>query len=300
MKLSLGIIAISKSALAQTTAFDNLLQEEVCDFEISQLHCAADYVSLDVPACAFRKVGLDENQAHNQFFLGNCIGGFYEGDFHSDYGFDGQSFLKFAGTPSGCGFTATTNSTHILYHGQLSGRAGESNGIITRETEYNINLECDFSKESTVSLHNFFTPIISSVEVQMETIDSIFHASLGLFTDLYETPLDTGHTGMNQQWKHSRNLFLVQVPDPVYAEVNLEDVDNLTVQLEKCWATPSSDPDDSISYTLFDSFGYTPTGFNDENTAGLHLNCAGNSAKFWFQSFKFVDQGKFSLQPAHK
>ena len=198
MKLSLGVIAISKSALAQTTVFENLIQEEVCDFEISQLHCAADFVSLDVPACAFRKVGLDENYARNQFFLGRCTGGFH--DFHLD-GLDSQSFLKFAGTPSDCGFTATTNSTHILYHGQLSGRAGESNGIITRETEYNINLECDFSKESTVSLHNFFTPIISSVEVQMETIDSIFHASMSLFTDSYETPLDTGHTGMQQSLK---------------------------------------------------------------------------------------------------
>ena len=193
MKLSLGVIALSKSALAQSTDFENLsvVQEEVCDFEISQLHCSADFVSLDVPACAFRKVGSDVNYAHNQFFLGSCTGGL------SDYGFYGQSFLKFAGLPSDCGFSATTNSTHILYHGQLSGRAGESNGVITRETEYNINLECDFSKESTVSLHNFFTPIISSIEVQVDTVDSIFHASLSLFTDLYQTPLDTGHTGMS-------------------------------------------------------------------------------------------------------
>ena len=90
--------------------------------------------------------------------------------------------------------------------------------------------------------------------------------------------------------------WLVQVPDPIYAEVSLEDVDNLTIQLEKCWATPSSDPNDSISYIFIDSWGLVhPSEDPNYNTAGIHLNCEGDSAKFWFQSFRFVGEGKFTF-----
>ena len=81
--------------------------------------------------------------------------------------------------------------------------------------------------------------------------------------------------------------------------MSLDDVDNLTIQLEKCWATPSSDPNDSISYTIIDSSaGFTTYPYNDDYSAGIDLNCVGQTAKFWFQSFQFVDhQGKLILIP---
>merc|ERR1712086_619321 len=45
----------------------------------------------------------------------------------------------------------------------------------------------------------------------------------------------------------------ISVPDPVYAKVEIQEVD-FNVQLKKCWATPTPNPADKTSFVFIDDF----------------------------------------------
>ena len=77
------------------------------------------------------------------------------------------------------------------------------------------------------------------------------------------------------------------MPDPIYARLDLEAPDQeLVVQLKTCWATPSDDPHDDLSYVFFDI-----SGDYDTASTGIVQNCASRTAEFWVESFRFVNDG---------
>ena len=82
--------------------------------------------------------------------------------------------------------------------------------------------------------------------------------------------------------------FIVEVPDPIYAQLALdtEDDSGLVVQLQTCWATPSDDADSETSYT------FLSPGQTNVDGVGIVQNCASSNAEFWIESFRFVDDGK--------
>ena len=81
------------------------------------------------------------------------------------------------------------------------------------------------------------------------------------------------------------SCFAVSVPDPIYAKVEVKEVD-LNVQLRKCWATPSPSPTDPLSFVFIDDFQATGT-----DDMAVTANCdSGSSASFWIESFVFSDR----------
>lgn len=81
------------------------------------------------------------------------------------------------------------------------------------------------------------------------------------------------------------SCFAVSVPDPIYAKVEVKEVD-LNVQLRKCWATPSPSPTDPLSFVFIDDFQATET-----DDMAVTANCdSGSSASFWIESFVFSDR----------
>ena len=64
---------------------------------------------------------------------------------------------------------------------------------------------------------------------------------MGLWTDeTFATPSDGSLT--------------ITVPDSIYVGVVLDAADQFHSQLRKCWATPTSDPNDALNYPFIKDF----------------------------------------------
>lgn len=59
-----------------------------------------------------------------------------------------------------CGISTSADDTHIYYEGILYGKFGDKNDVISREKLVNMPIKCDFSKELTVSVDDFFKPLV--------------------------------------------------------------------------------------------------------------------------------------------
>ena len=106
----------------------------------------------------------------------------------------------------------------------------------------------------------------------------------------------------------------------IFAKLELaEEVDNFSLMVRHCWATPTEDSDDETNYTFIDSYQDTVPQFTLEfylkskkhfrtkilvvpsedtllgHTTFIMENCDGNLASFWFNSFTMGDSGKYSL-----
>ena len=150
--------------------FDILENAATETLEDSELHCFPDGLSLVVPAKALYDLGFKSNAAvAEKFAIGqawsqNCS---FEGaaNYLSDTDTDSQFTHYYFYAPHGsCDILTSTNDTHIFYNGVLRGTGGYNNGVISREREYELDLQCDFSRDMTVSIENFFTPIIRYTE----------------------------------------------------------------------------------------------------------------------------------------
>ena len=125
--------------------------------------------------------------------------------------------------------------------------------------------------------------------VELDTIDSQFSLAMSLYTDEnYVVPMDEAHTGIEKSIDLSCvTFFSVEVPDPIYARLDLLANEDLVVQLKTCWATPSEDPHDDLSYVFI-----SQSAGHDTTSVGIVRNCASTSAEFWVESFRFVnDEG---------
>lgn len=153
------IDTVGDDSVAPTVSFDTL--------EDSALHCTPEGLSLCVPGIALRNFGFANNGAvAESFSIGkqwneNCT---YLYADQADT--DGQYYeYCFSVKHNECDIITTTNDTHIFYNGVLRGTGGYNNGVISREREYELGLECEFSRDMTVSIESFFTPIIRYVGV---------------------------------------------------------------------------------------------------------------------------------------
>ena len=92
-------------------------------------------------------------------------------------------------------------------------------------------------------------------------------------------------------FSHEKKIkLLVNVPDPIYSKVELQEGNDLVLQVSKCWATPTPNKDDANQYVFIDNFGVSP---GEEEDVAIDVNCQGATAEFSFNSFAFVD-----LRPA--
>ena len=70
-------------------------------------------------------------------------------------------------------------------------------------------------------------------------------------------------------WPKLKTIFPVNVPDPIYAKVDLEEGLDFHVQLRKCWATPTDSATDETNYTFIDNFAAV-----DTDNMEVTQNCA--------------------------
>merc|ERR1712106_404327 len=265
-----------------------------CSFDApySKLECEPNKVTLTVPYCAFVKANFDVSSAYiggddKSHKKKECLGTLFTSAGKPYAGtkplimLDGEeyesadpttkpAYVKYEFESGQCGISTSSDETNIFYEGVLFGQVGIKTGVISRQQDIDIPLKCDFSKDLTISVDNFFTPLISSVNVALESVSSEFDVEMSLYADSeMKKILNEGHE--------------ISVPDPVYAKVAIQEVD-FNVQLKKCWATPSPNPADKTSFVFIDDF--KPSAGSMEVTA----NCdKGPVAAFWIESFIFSD-----------
>ena len=75
------------------------------------------------------------------------------------------------------------------------------------------------------------------------------------------------------------------IPDPIFAKLDLVDAEpDLAIKIKKCWATPTSDEDNPISYVFIDNY---QVAYGEGDDVKLIENCAGSSGAFSVNSFGF-------------
>ena len=89
-----------------------------------------------------------------------------------------------------CGTEMINNGTHFLFKNAVQCAHGMTNGFITRQRNLRMNYECAFENTFTITYSNAIQTTITSVEVDLGTVESTFDVAFSLFEDeTFELPI---------------------------------------------------------------------------------------------------------------
>ena len=178
--------------------------------------CSANGMEVVIDGCAVdNMVNLDINAA----MLGNDASEGCKGTYNSD-----TNVYVFSSGIGECNTQAVHNNTAgtLTYSNFVRAEQGLQTGPITRVRSMNIDFSCEFEMMHTLSLAQGFSPTLSHFEVSMPMQTGSFSVEMAVYTDDSFTTAADG-------------ALDIQVPEPIHIQVHSDD---MTVQLESCWATP--------------------------------------------------------------
>ncbi|XP_028293061.1 pancreatic secretory granule membrane major glycoprotein GP2 [Gouania willdenowi] len=169
---------------------------------------------------------------------------------------------------SECGTIMASDDTHIMFINTIHNNFSD---IITRNY-INITFVCRYPINYMVQQPNGLNMIRVDVRtITLNTEDGNFSVSMLLYKD----------EAFEDIWMTVPSLTL---DDNIFVKVFMIPA-NLMLRMERCWATPTSDPYSNIQYTFIrDS---CPV-LSNEQTLGVLRNGQGPEAMFRIQMFKFV------------
>ncbi|XP_028250693.1 alpha-tectorin [Parambassis ranga] len=169
---------------------------------------------------------------------------------------------------SDCGTIMTSDDTHIMFINTIHNNYSD---IITRNY-INITFVCRYPINYMVQQPNGENMIRVDVRtITLNTEDGNFSVSMLLYKD----------EAFQDRWTTVPSLTL---DDDIFVKVFMIPA-HLMLRMERCWATPTSDPYSNIQYTFIrDS---CPV-LSNEQTLSVMKNGQGPEAMFRIQMFKFV------------
>ncbi|KAM6917381.1 pancreatic secretory granule membrane major glycoprotein GP2 [Lycodopsis pacificus] len=169
---------------------------------------------------------------------------------------------------SDCGTTMASDDTHIMFINTIHNNDSE---VITRNY-INITFVCRYPVNYLVQQPNGENVIRVDVRtIFLNTEDGNFSVSMLLYKD----------EAFEDRWTTVPSLTL---EDDIFVKVFMIPA-HLLLRLERCWATPTSDPYSNIQYTFIrDS---CPV-LSNEQTLSVLKNGQGPEGTFRIQMFKFV------------
>jgi hypothetical protein len=232
---------------------------EDTDFETMTVNCGPERISIAGPYCSFWNDGILEQQFTEPG--DNCL--------IENTGFAIEMSIP---TTTECGTNVVNNSTHVVYSNAVMGEVPVSHeGILTKNKELNLEFECAFEIGQTDAFEKDISAIVETINIVRGREIAQYDVVMGVFTDESFTELIPDE-------------YAIVVPDMIYAGVSLQNgADNLVMRNEKCWATPSADPNDSEQYVFIDDF--CP---QREHVLKVLKNGQDKSAQFQIESFTFV------------
>jgi len=185
--------------------------------------------------------------------------------------------FNITGNIEDCGTSVTTNSTHVTYENAVQSTIGQSNSVITRQRRMKINFSCFFDLEVTLSLQDAINPRIQHFEVDVGVTEGVFDVSMGLFTD-------------NSFSDYIAGEYTIQVPEKLHVGVVINDDTAMILQLEECWATPSSDSEDPVRYPFIENYCGDPTELDVYQSLVVSENGVSQRGLYSIESFSFNGQ----------
>ncbi|KAI3367531.1 hypothetical protein L3Q82_026378 [Scortum barcoo] len=169
---------------------------------------------------------------------------------------------------SDCGTIMASDDTHIMFINTIHNNDSD---IITRNY-INITFVCRYPINYMVQQPNGENMIRVDVKtITLNTEDGNFSVSMLLYKD----------EAFEDRWTTVPSLTL---DDDIFVKVFMIPA-HLMLRIERCWATPTSDPYSNIQYTFIrDS---CPV-LSNEQTLSVLKNGQGPEAMFRIQMFKFV------------
>ena len=76
------------------------------------------------------------------------------------------------------------------------------------------------------------------------------------------------------------------MPDPIYAKIELQDVDDFVVRVHQCWATPTNDEADVTRYDFINDYMVLD---GEKPNVDMIENCLDTTAAFKMNTFSFGD-----------
>ena len=231
------------------------------NFDTMMVSChPTDGIYITAPYCAFWNVDILE-----QTFMApgdNCI---VENT--------GVDIVMSIPTTSECGTEVVNNGTFLVYSNAVIGEIREREGTITRKKTLELDFECAFQADQQVSFDHQITGMIDHVDITLDQQNKEFDITMGVFTDSTFTEIVPED-------------YTISVPDVINAGVSLRNGEEaLVIMNKKCWATPSTDPEDDEQYVFIENFCST-----NDKVMSIVKNGQDKHAQFELESFEFVDR----------
>ena len=133
--------------------------------------------------------------------------------------------LVFSTADTNCQLSPVATGTHLVYKSAVKWEEGDSNAVITRIIEKQVDFECLLEKQYTLTLENGFKPLLTDVIVDAGEKAGKFELAFGLWKDnTFATPLPSN--------------AIINVPENLFVATVLTDPGSFVTTIKSCWATP--------------------------------------------------------------
>lgn len=261
------------------------LDREFADDDVN-VECTSNNMCIQLNKDFLVSEGITEN--FDGLHLKNCEQGDRE---------DSDNYIRLC-TELGfntCGTEMHMNSTHVSYLNRLFTTNGDVNGVQKGDVimgtlnEYIVPWHCVYPLEYLVGLssgtgeeYGYFIPKIYEVVtvtllLQPGEGTGEFPVAMMLYQDSsYETVYNEAP--------------MLNVTDRLYVQTHLlKGPEDAVIQTKECWATSSSNIDDTINYTLIEDF-CVDANADERAKVDLLTNGVGFTSRWEANVFKFVNQ----------
>jgi len=178
-----------------------------------------------------------------------------------------------------CGTVLTNNGTHAIYDNAVQKSSNEgSNSVISRKTGTLIQFTCTYELSMEVSLRTGVNVKSTMAEVRIGAKSGTMKLTSAMFKDQLFAEIMEPET-------------IVIVPNEMYFGISMESWDSsLQIMLQKCWATPTSNPRNSLKYQFLDDFCGDYYEEHVFKTLEIFQNGGSTQAKMSLQSFTWNNQ----------
>jgi len=264
MKVLSAVIATANSACTGSESFDDAVTT-----------CSPNQMTINIPSCAFTNARMDAAGAYLAGVDFNSLVPDVENNCTGTFDADADNWVfELIDDISECGSVVVNNGTFVTYSNAVQSTVGTENVIITRKRDMKVGFSCAFPLEVTLSAANAINPVLTHFELDLGSEEGTFDVQMGLYSDSsFSTIVDSS--------------FTVNIPDDLNVAISIADETDMVTVLETCWATPSADPNDVVSYTFLDA----KCGSNDElnvyQSLEVQANGVDRSSTFSIESFNF-------------
>merc|ERR1712048_1465214 len=188
--------------------------------------------------------------------------------------------------------------TELVYSNSVQYVDKQVDGAIMRMKKTKIDFSCEFDTAFTVSLpepidveddseddsegrkrrsiEKKIGSISQHIQLKLPELDGTVTVQMNGYEDNgFSTPITT--------------QSVIQVPDPIFIKLEIDtDATNFNLQLQKCWATPSVDPNHVDKYIFIEDYCGDKTEIAGGNLKVIS-NSATSEASFQISSFTFTD-----------